>query len=155
METRYAHPCAACGKHTFSYALHLHSDTTYHWVCDSCGIEMTLTFTNNGTSVVQIPTGQRCDRTLALFEFVDAPFIRFIHHGILWSHHEDNVYWYHEHTCPTNVLRCAEIYINGKPDIHGMFRLIKEIVITGPNAVPEDDAMAELSTMAEQSTQDT
>lgn len=109
---------------------------------------MEITFSDDFTTSKQTPTGARCDNTLALFEVRGFIKMRFIFNGCAWDGNLEHDYFYHHATCPVNILRCEEIFIDGNSDPHGCFRLIKEVFITGPSAMPRDDAMQMLSDLA-------
>jgi hypothetical protein len=156
MKTIYVHQCAECGSDSWKFHMELHATAhPYQWVCDTCGTEMQLVFSDNGTAVSQVSTGRRCNRTLCLFTFANVERLCVIADGIRWDFNtdEDQRYYYEEHTCPTNLLRCEEIFFNGEGDPHGILTLVKEIVVSGPNAVDRGEALEELSGMASEKTQ--
>ena len=148
----YAHPCAACGKHDFAFHEEHHTCTEYKWVCGACGIQMRISFTEGGAAALQTPTGRRCERTLALFRIRSAPHIMFVYEGCAWDGSLDHDYYYHEGTCPTNLMRCEEIIASGKQDPHGIFELVAEHCITGPTARNREDVLNELVELATQQT---
>ena len=148
MKRIYSHPCAACGEYDFAFHDGEHSCKNYQWVCDACGIQMNLAFSDGGSAVMQTPTGRRCERTLALFRVVGAPQIMFIYQGCSWDGALDHDYYYHEGTCPVNLLRCEKIIAEGNPDPHGLFELVAEHLITGPRARPRNEVLDELTSMA-------
>ena len=141
MRTVYKHECRACGELAFDFHEGLHSvETVYYWVCDHCGTQMEIAFADDGRTCEQRPTGRRCENTLALFEVRGFPAMRFVYQGFAWDGDLDHEYFYNEHTCPTNILRCEEIFIDGEIDPHGAFRLIREVLITGPDAMDRNEA---------------
>lgn len=149
MKIQYTHACTTCGQDTVRYSTQHHNDgAEYIWVCNTCGVETKHVFTNGGKTVSQKPTGRRCERTRALFQLNDCPKITFIYEGVAWEGNLDHDYYYHEGTCPTNLLRCEEILVEGQPDQHGMFTCIKEILVTGPNGMDVDAAEEELKQLA-------
>jgi hypothetical protein len=150
MHTIYEHNCIACGKPSFKFHSETHraESNAYFWVCNECGAQVEIQFADDGKTSTQRTTGRRCDRTLALFEVVGFPRMRFLYQGVSWDGCLDHDYFYHEHTCPTNLLRCEEIFIDGKSDPHGAFRCIKEVLITGPSSIPRDEALEMLCGLA-------
>jgi len=147
MQTIYSHECKECGHNTFDYYEDLHHcNTEYRWVCNNCGVQMKLKFSNDGKTLDQEPTGKRCERTKVLLKVPDIP-LAFIVDGVTWG--EGSKYFYEEHTCPSNVMRsCDEVIYKGDEDPHGMLELIEEILITGPSKRNEDEVCEELMTKA-------
>jgi len=153
MKTTYQHPCKACGELAFSFTDGHIENKEYQWVCDHCGVQMSLTFGDAGRSVEQVPTGRRCDRTLALLCIEDYPAFKFIARGVRWDHDSDgHSYFFEEHTCPVNLLHCVEIFHKGESDPHGVFKLITEMRITGPGSDSEEAVTKLLTDMAEAET---
>jgi len=153
MKQIFKHKCADCGEYSFEYQEGSHTETTYQWVCDNCGIQMGLRFYDGGKQVEQTPTGKRCERTIALLRMRDNPSFMFIYEGCAWngdmSGHE---YYYHEHTCPTNLMRCVEIIAAGETDPHGIFEIVEEHLITGAKARPRKEVIEELTALAVEKT---
>lgn len=145
IRTIYAHPCAACGKHAFKFHVGLHKCGEYQWVCDTCGVQMKIDFSDDGKKACQAPTGGRYDRTLVLLRVKEAPNLAVIIQGS-WSPGDTGPrsHYYEEGTCPSNLLRCREVVFNGEADPHGLFEVVEEIVITGPEAVSEEEAKTRL-----------
>lgn len=150
MKTRYVHACQECGADSWTFTEQHQVNQKYQWVRDHCGVQAELIFSSEGRAVTQAPTSKRCERTSALFTFDNDKRMAFLYEGCRWTGTDDDsvLYYYHEHTCPTNLLRCEEIFFEGRLDTHGLFTLVKEIVVTGPNAVDRDVADDELRALA-------
>lgn len=155
MKRIYQHECASCGEHSFEYHEGSHKDTEYIWVCDDCGVQMKLRFSDEGRQVEQTPTGRRCERTLALLRVRGNPTFMFIYQGCAWDGDmSGSEYFYQEHTCPTNLVRCEEIIASGEEDPHGIFELVEEHLITGDNARPREEVLEHLKALAIAKTKD-
>lgn len=145
----FCHPCADCGEGTFDYHEGSHTDIEYKWVCDTCGIQMALLFANGGQEAQQTPTGRRCERTLALLRMRGNPHFMFIYEGCAWEGDmSGHKFHYEEHTCPTNLIQCEEIIANGEEDPHGIFEIIEEHLITGPNGKDREEVLQGLTESA-------
>lgn len=114
---------------------------------------MRLRFFDRGQQVEQNPTGNRSERTLALLRIRNNPRFMFIHEGCaLNGDMTSHKYYYEEHTCPINLMRCVEIIADGVSDPHGIFEIVEEHIITGPNAKPRSEILLKLQTIAEENT---
>lgn len=153
MKRIFSHACSQCREYTFNFHESSHTDTLYQWVCDNCGVQMSLRFYNGGQQVEQTPTGKRCERTLALLQLRENKKFMFIYEGCAWdgdmSGHE---YFYHEHTCPTNLMKCEKIIVDGELDPHGIFEIVEEHLITGPNAKARNEVLVRLVALAVEKT---
>lgn len=147
MKAIYSHKCDECGGYTFDYHEGSHkTGFNYRWVCDECGAQMDIEFSDSGRSISQVPTGERCERTKILVNIPDLG-IAIISSGVTWG--GDSNYYYEESTCPSNVLRsCEQVVFNGEEDPHGIFELIDEVMITGENKIDEQKAVELLTTKA-------
>jgi hypothetical protein len=152
MKRIYNHKCAACGEDSFDYHEASHVETTYQWVCNSCGIQMGLRFFDGGQQVEQTPTGKRCERTLALLQMRDNPSFMLIYEGCAWDGDMSGHEYFYEHTCPTNLMRCVETIADGRADPHGVFEIVEEHLITGPSARPREKVIEELTALAVEKT---
>lgn len=143
----YTHQCLVCREPAFSFHHDIHTNgNEYVWYCENCGTSVAITFTNDGVDCVQHVTGLRMDRTVAILRFSEAPHIMVIHEGcIAHDNEEGNTYYYEEHTCPTNILGCAEIAVCGDLDPHGCLELVKEYIVTGPRALYTKEEALELA----------
>lgn len=149
MKRIFSHKCSSCGEYVFEYNEVSHTEMTYKWACNNCGIEMGLRFSDGGQQVEQTPTGKRCERTLALLRMRNNPAFMFIYNGVAWDGDLSNrEYFYEEHTCPTNLMRCVEIIAAGESDPHGIFEIVEEHLITGPNAEPREEVLEQLKASA-------
>ena len=148
--TIYAHRCAECGEHTFRFHCGIHNDSQeYWWPCEKCGRQMKLVFSDGGRAVTQAPTPRRCDSTLVLFSVDGYPALKFIQDGIAWDGNlSGGRYYYEEHTCPSNIVKCREVFHHADDDPHGVFRVIHEVLVSGPNGMDEDAAIDLLSSIA-------
>lgn len=158
MTTIYRHACQQCGAEEFRFHVGSHKENeAYLWVCDHCGRQTKITFTAGGTVCHQQPIDRWCYRTLALLAFRGDRTFAFIHEGCAWSQHlkdgkPDNEYFYEESTCPVNLFRVEEIYYQGEEDPHGVFDLIEEHIINGPDGRDRDEVMELLRAKAIQIT---
>jgi len=60
--------------------------------------------------------------------------------------HENNAYYYNEHTCPTNYLQDAEVVIIGKDnDPHGLFEYVKSVPHPGEDVEVHNMDIEELA----------
>ena len=149
MRSIYTHQCAACGEFSFKFYEGSHNDGNYTWTCDDCGIEVKLTFSNGGKQLTQEPTGRRCEKALFLLKLRNNPKFMIIDRGDAWDGNLDQaVYYYEEHTCPSNVLRCEEVIADGEVDPHGVFNVVAGCLITGPSAQDEEDVIERMKAMA-------
>lgn len=155
MKTIYIHECKECGDHSFDFHTDSHNcGQNYYWVCDNCGIQMIVCFSDNGMTVTQEPTGRRCERTKVLLKLNDTN-IALVVNGCRWGDKTDRwedktdnkdadyytAAYYEEQTCPINVVqRCENIVCDGDEDRHGIFSFIEQLDITGPNKCDEDEA---------------
>ena len=94
----------------------------------------------------------RLEKTLALFRIRSAPHIMFIYNGFAVNGSLDNSSYYHEGTCPTNLMQCEEIIASGEVDPHGIFELVEEHCVTGPTGRARDEVLNELTVLAIQQT---
>ena len=147
METIYEHTCNACGEPSFRFLCSVHAcGYEYAWVCKHCGVQMYLTFSEDGTVMSQKPTGRRCARTKVLLTVKGVP-LAIVADGCRWDNHDDDeqLSYYEEDTCPVNMIRrCDTVIYRGDSDPHGMFSLAQELSITGSTKVDEDVAVTEL-----------
>ena len=149
MKRIFTHPCAACGGYAFAYHEGMHSCTTYYWFCSACGVQMALRFFSGGQDVEQTPVGKRSERTLALFRLRCAPQFMFIYEGRSLDSDLGNEYYYHEGTCPTNLMKCEDIIVDGEVDPHGVFELVTERLTTGPKGRDRQLVLNELTELAQ------
>ena len=154
MKTIFEHQCAACGEYSFKYHPDSHrGSTSFRWVCDECRAEMSLVFSDGGQSVEQTPTGRRCERTVALLAMRNNPRFMLIRKGLAWDGDlSSKQFFYEEHTCPSNLLKSEEIIADGEVDPHGIFELVEEVIITGPNARDEDEVIESFKAFAAEKT---
>lgn len=149
MITTYTHNCGVCGKPSFSYrddGSKIHNcEQEYFWVCDNCGVQVEIKFHDEGRGINQKPTGRRCENTLALLTCVSSD-LALIVDGCHWLDlGGNNQYYFGEGTCPSNTFRaCDEVIYKGEVDPHGIFQYHEEFIVTGPDAINEEDAKMRL-----------
>ena len=127
----------------------MHEGWDFTRACDECGAESKLKFSDGGRTLEQTPTEKRCEQVLFLLRMRNNPKFMLIDRGIAWDGNLSNsVYYYEEHTCPSNVLNCEEVIADGEIDPHGIFEVVAGIPITGPEAMDEEEAAEKLKAIA-------
>jgi len=145
MRTTYTHNCIQCNEETLSFVVGPHScGVEYNWVCSSCGKRISIIFSSGGLSSNQVVLNEECFKTKVLLRIRDTNVV-FIADGNKWSFHKDadsQRYYYEEYTCPSNMFRsCDEVISGGIADEHDLLEYVDEIIVSGDNAVDEDEAV--------------
>lgn len=97
------------------------------WYCD-CGVKISGSFVNGEIQVKTEPDDREKCTSLLIYRYSDPLFLvvdDHIHNSKDEDWLEKIKYYYHEHTCPTNILRNTEtMYVGDNSDCHGAFQLL-------------------------------
>jgi transcription elongation factor Elf1 len=135
-KTRTYISCPVCGKGE-SRVCHLSLGQSFGpWSCDVCGHFYRGTRTEQGADI-EVIEGQIKKKRIDVLEFIhDARLKIYVESfdvtnpNISEAMEERNsiAYFYEEHDCPSNYLRCTEdVIFDNEKDPHGIFRYVETI----------------------------
>lgn len=119
--------CPSCGK--LSVIDYTTKGQKYTWRChnDDCGKQYSFVQNEDGTIDAE-PTGVVVERCSVLLKMPPQKENVFLIVRGTKSDVDNQVYFYNEHTCPTNYFsEVEELYLGDREDPHGLFEFVGSI----------------------------
>lgn len=136
--------CPHCGEEA-GRVDHLFDDREWReagpWYCESCGDAYKVRVNSPTDIEVEPVAGHKIDTFVLLkIEPQEKP-VFFVVKGLQIGTREEGHerYYYEEHSCPTNYVRCEAIISESDSDPHGIFSFVRSIPIPEENEPDQED----------------